>query len=475
MLRPLTLRSALIAAWLLPHLVRADSPDAVVTFNEIHYNPPGLQDAEWIELHNQMAVNIDLSGWSLDDGVSFTFPKGTVIAGGGLLVVAKNPSHPSLAGVPGVLGPLIGSLANEGETLDLRNPSGRLMDRLNYGDKGAWPTTPDGTGATLAKRRPGSAAGDPANWRASLHAGGTPAAVNFRESTAPIPHALVDPDTSWRFFDQVSAPLSGWAAGTFDDSGWSQGQAPFGSAAATPTLGVTATLVERFRAGSVTGLLDGARCTLWPDTATGDGVAQSAVNASDPRFETNATPSGEATMSFDGNDAFLTSVIPGIGPTSGFVYFIVCKGSASQLNGSVTDGNGAYLFDRDATVGDPLVSLKADNNRYGFQKRYDDGSGLGGPVSTTAISTSKFQIVAIRRNRTASRFEIWVDGVLEGSAGDTGGNLTPQPIIIGRHAVTTTNGFKGDIAEILIYRDGLSDADFQADLRSGRRHPWHGL
>ena len=120
----------------------ADTPDAVVTFNEIHYNPPSGQDAEWIELHNQMAVNVDLSGWPIDNGVGFTFPSGTVIAGGGFLVVAKNPA---LSGVAGALGPYTGNLSNSGESVELISRSGRVMDRVSYGDSGEWP---------LAVRRP---------------------------------------------------------------------------------------------------------------------------------------------------------------------------------------------------------------------------------------------------------------------------------------------------------------------------------
>ena len=34
---------------------------------------------EWIELHNQMSVDVNLSGWSLQDAVDFTFPAGTIL------------------------------------------------------------------------------------------------------------------------------------------------------------------------------------------------------------------------------------------------------------------------------------------------------------------------------------------------------------------------------------------------------------
>ncbi|MDB4544838.1 lamin tail domain-containing protein, partial [Akkermansiaceae bacterium] len=96
------------------------------------------------------------------------------------------------------------------------------------------------------------------------------------------------------------------------------------------------------------------------------------------------------------------------------------------------------------------------------QKRYTNGSGLGGPVSTTAISTSDFQIVAMRRNPGSSRFEIWVDGVMEGTEGDTGAGLNPQPIVIARHATDVNGGFNGEIAELLIYSDELEEAEFNA-------------
>lgn len=454
-----------IATALLAGRLWADSPDAVVTFNEIHYNPPLTQDAEWVELHNQMAVNIDLSGWSLADGIGYTFPAGTVIPAGGLFVVAKLPGHASLAGVPNVFGPFTGNLSNGGETIDLLSPSGRLMDRLSYGDGGSWPVTPDGAGATLAKRRPGSAADNPANWRASSTAGGTPSVLNYPPDNTPLVYVFTNADTTWRYRDTSTAPSSSWANPGFADGAWSQGQAPFGSNSQPPSLGVSAGLVERFRATDIAGVANGATFSPWNDTALGDGLAQNAVAGSDPRFQNdsaNRTPSGQAVVDFDGDDQFRTALPTGIAPTSGFAYFLVCRANAAPTDGSLNGGDGDYLFDRDAVNDNPLASLKAVNQRFGFQKRYDDGSGLGGVVSTTPISTTRFQIVAIRRNRTLGRFEIWVDGVMEATTADTGGNLTPQPIVIGNHANGGTHGFNGDIAELLIYRDELSETDFQS-------------
>src|SRR5690348_6907139 len=115
--------------------------DSVVVFNELHYHPPGADtpNDEWLELRNQMAVDVDISGWSLADGVSFTFPQGTIIPARGYLVVAATPSS-----IPGSLGPWTGRLDNGGEKVALQNNSGRVMDELDYETDGDWPVAPDG-------------------------------------------------------------------------------------------------------------------------------------------------------------------------------------------------------------------------------------------------------------------------------------------------------------------------------------------
>ena len=43
--------------------------DSTVVFNEVMYHPATNEAAlEWVELHNQMSVDMDISRWSLGAG-----------------------------------------------------------------------------------------------------------------------------------------------------------------------------------------------------------------------------------------------------------------------------------------------------------------------------------------------------------------------------------------------------------------------
>jgi len=158
--------------------------DSTVVFNEIMYHPKGTGAAsdaqEYVELYNQMGVPVDLSGWSLKSGVDFTFDEGTILAGGGHLVIAADPAALQAAtGFGGAIGPYSGHLSNSGEKLELDDKTGRVMDSVSYDTKGDWPVAPDGSGVSLAKANPNTASAPAANWVASAQVGGTPGAVNF--------------------------------------------------------------------------------------------------------------------------------------------------------------------------------------------------------------------------------------------------------------------------------------------------------
>ncbi|CAN5142887.1 hypothetical protein BH23VER1_BH23VER1_29450 [soil metagenome] len=155
-----------------------------------------------------MAFDVDLSGWAVSDGIDYAIPDGTVISAGGYLVISP---------------PWRGALANGGERLRLHNNSGRIMDEVEYGDRGAWPDGPDGSGATLAKIDPGTASAPPENWQTSREVGGTPGLPNFPSPGEGATHdvILVPVDAPWRY-DQSGAGLAaGWASAAHP--AWPQG------------------------------------------------------------------------------------------------------------------------------------------------------------------------------------------------------------------------------------------------------------
>jgi hypothetical protein len=114
--------------------------DAFVTFGDYDYNPvSGNQDEEYIELVNPNAYAVDISGWRLAGGVEHEFAPGTVVIAGGRLYVSPNARafRQRLAPPSGgqglfVQGNYKGHLSSWGETLNLLDRHGRLVDTLTY-------------------------------------------------------------------------------------------------------------------------------------------------------------------------------------------------------------------------------------------------------------------------------------------------------------------------------------------------------
>ena len=160
--------------------------DSVVVINEIHYHPTDAGEMlEFVELQNQMSVDIDIAGWVLNGVGEFTIPSPQTIPAGGFVVIARDPAALAAAtGYNGSLGPYTGALDNGGEPLTLRNHNGRVMDEVTYNNNWPWPVAPDGSGATLARIRRDTAGASSASWAASRSPNGTPGATN---STGPSP------------------------------------------------------------------------------------------------------------------------------------------------------------------------------------------------------------------------------------------------------------------------------------------------
>ncbi|HON07951.1 MAG TPA: lamin tail domain-containing protein, partial [Verrucomicrobiota bacterium] len=237
--------------------------DSIVMFNEIMYHPlTNESELEWIELYNQLAVDVDISNWVITNGIEYKFPAGTIISGGCYVVVAKSPQTiKTITGLTNVYGPFDGRLANDGETIELRNNNQRLMDVISYGIGGDWPVSPDGCGPSLAKLNSDTASDKPENWQQSEQFGGTPGKPNFPEKKITISTTnVVSISSIWKYY---SGSIEGnWKDINYDDSNWGVDAAFFGRNATPPSE--SASIPKLFNSGLDTngnvlapGLLDG--------------------------------------------------------------------------------------------------------------------------------------------------------------------------------------------------------------------------
>ena len=216
------LSSALVVCALAASL-RADT---ALVFNEIMYHPAFHNNAmaesnhEWIEFYNQLAVDLDVSGWRVGGEVDFTFPVGTRVPGRGFIVVAANPAVlTSESGITNVLGPFSGRLGNDGGgPLKLYNNSGRVVDHVDYGTEGDWPVAPDGAGVSLAKRDRDLGSPDARNWTQSAEIGGTPGRDNF---ALPSNVRLIAVDAVWKYEASGTDLGTAWRDLNYADAGWS--------------------------------------------------------------------------------------------------------------------------------------------------------------------------------------------------------------------------------------------------------------
>lgn len=111
---------------------------ADVMIEEVHYNPPGSDEAEFIELHNRRSNAINLAGSRLQDAMNFVFPaEQSVLEPDARIVVVENleafsaiyqdPTSPYYWPGIHVAGQWSGQLDNNGESIQVVGPTGLLV------------------------------------------------------------------------------------------------------------------------------------------------------------------------------------------------------------------------------------------------------------------------------------------------------------------------------------------------------------
>lgn len=212
---PLLLAYALVAAPL------AFAAPATPIINEFHFKPEDKTSLEeFIEIYNPSTdTPVDLSGWKLDDAVSYAFPGGTTLAPGAYLVVAEQPSVILAKYGKTALGPWTGNLSSNGEKIDLLDAGGVLQDRVDYGVGFPWPTAADGGGSSAELLNPGLDNSLGGSWRSSGAA------------LQPAVTYIAPQAAGWKYKKgtaEASSPMDAWRANAYNDSGWLTGTAGIG-------------------------------------------------------------------------------------------------------------------------------------------------------------------------------------------------------------------------------------------------------
>ncbi|MGJ8650134.1 MAG: lamin tail domain-containing protein [Opitutaceae bacterium] len=143
-----------------------------VVINEIMYDPiSGESDEEFIELYNRSNGTVDLSGWRLRGGISYTFPDGVSISSGGYVVVARNAAllqaNYAQLNASNTFGDFSGGLGNGGDNVRLDKPDTVtdntdpqnpivstihiVVDDVTYQTGGQWPVWANGGGSSLER------------------------------------------------------------------------------------------------------------------------------------------------------------------------------------------------------------------------------------------------------------------------------------------------------------------------------------
>ncbi len=141
-----------------------------VVINELMYHPiSDDDDDQYVEIYNRGAQAVNLAGWQLSDGISFTFPVNTVLAPDAYLVVARDinrlRSSYAVLNLTNSIGNYSGRLSHGGERVALRMPESLVstnsqglvstnyvsiaVHEVTYQTGGRWGQWADGGGSSL--------------------------------------------------------------------------------------------------------------------------------------------------------------------------------------------------------------------------------------------------------------------------------------------------------------------------------------
>jgi len=212
---------------------------------------------------------------------------------------------------------------------------------------------------------------------------------------------------------------------------------------ASPTSGGGVSPHVWYDADQITGLSDGDAVATWPDIGpNGDDVTQG-TPAARPLYKTSIL-NGKPVVRFDGSDDYLQGALTNAGATTQPATIF----AVAQLDATVLD-DGATR---------PIIDGDDSGHRTLLYKSGIPSPDSWGIYAGTALygsaGDSDTNIWCALFNGASSQF--WLNGISEAS-GDAGSRAL-DGITIGA-LYDGARPWKGDIAEIIVYDAGLSNAD----------------
>lgn len=147
-----------------------------VVITEINYNGAegGADSTEFIELYNIGPGDVDMTGWSFSEGVTFTFPDYTLAENTYVIIAVNDTAVSNLYSYSGDLFEWTsGALSNGGENIVLVDGNDNVIDEVRYDDVLPWPEAPDGDGPSLVLCDFASDNALGQNWQAASTSTGT--------------------------------------------------------------------------------------------------------------------------------------------------------------------------------------------------------------------------------------------------------------------------------------------------------------
>ena len=167
------------------------SEDQTLVITEIFYNPPETDDgdAEFLEIHNAGAGEIDVTGFTVDDEDSLGEANsltlsGTIPAGAYVILTPAGFDAVTRWNVA-PFAELPFGLSGGGDIVTIRDTDGNVVDEVNYDDEAEWTSEPDGNGPSLELIDVFSDNSLADSWAASV-GDPTPGTVNSVAATATL-------------------------------------------------------------------------------------------------------------------------------------------------------------------------------------------------------------------------------------------------------------------------------------------------